>query len=273
MLQITKIKIEGTQSRTALNENTVTEYCDALLAGTGFPPVIVFFDGADYWLADGFHRFMAHCRAKFEQINAEVHNGSKRDAILYSVGANYDHGLRRTNADKRKSVMMLLEDSEWCMWSDNEISKKCRVTQPFVSGIRKELKSEPIEERIVERKGAQYTQKTENIGKKNNKKEYDFSLKVERQEEPVPEGCELPVYENREQELEQQVRELADALEVYSKAFNDLSNDGKENYISEVKKLRQEVEYLTERRNILQNELNTANKQIRYLENKLKKQS
>jgi hypothetical protein len=37
---------------------------------------------------------------------------SCRDAILYAVGANASHGLKRTNRDKRNAVL-LLKDLEW----------------------------------------------------------------------------------------------------------------------------------------------------------------
>jgi hypothetical protein len=38
--------------------------------------------------------------------------------VLHSAGANAMHGLRRTNADKRRTVMLLLQDEEWAAWSD-----------------------------------------------------------------------------------------------------------------------------------------------------------
>lgn len=59
-----------------------------------------------------------------------------RDAILFSVGVNSSHGLRRTNADKRRSVMRLLDDAEWSTWSDREIARRCGVSQPFVGNLR-----------------------------------------------------------------------------------------------------------------------------------------
>jgi len=34
------------------------------------------------------------------------------DAVFNSVGANAEHGLRRTNADKRRAVLTLLNDDE-----------------------------------------------------------------------------------------------------------------------------------------------------------------
>ena len=68
------------------------------------------FDGTDYWLADGFHRFWAAKEAGLTEIYEEIHPGTLRDAILFSLSANSKHGLRRTNADKRKAVQTLLDD-------------------------------------------------------------------------------------------------------------------------------------------------------------------
>jgi uncharacterized ParB-like nuclease family protein len=57
------------------------EYGEELEAGAKFPPVVVFYDGEKYWLADGYHRLAAHATAGKETIAAEVHEGTKRDAI------------------------------------------------------------------------------------------------------------------------------------------------------------------------------------------------
>jgi len=44
------------------------------------------------------------------KISADVREGSRRDAILYAVGANASHGLKWTNRDKPNAVMVLLKD-------------------------------------------------------------------------------------------------------------------------------------------------------------------
>nr|WP_244557034.1 hypothetical protein [Fulvimarina manganoxydans] len=67
---------------------------------------------------------------------ADIRQGTRRDAILHSVGANATHGMRRTNADKRRAVTRLLEDAEWAAWSDREIARRCGVSQPFVGSMR-----------------------------------------------------------------------------------------------------------------------------------------
>ena len=140
----TKVSLEdirtdgGTQPRANLNHDVISEYTAELIGGTRFPPVMVYYDGEVYWLADGFHRYRAHEQAGFESINCEVNQGSRRDAVLASVGVNAKHGLRRTNADKRRAVTKLLEDDEWSKWSDHEIARRCQVSSMLVGKVRKE---------------------------------------------------------------------------------------------------------------------------------------
>lgn len=106
-------------------------------------------------------------KAGFTDFPAEVHKGSERDAVLYSVGANATHGLPRTNEDKRKAVTMLLTDAEWSEWGDNEIARQCKVSGTFVGTIRKSLSSnEPKTTRKFKRGGKTHTQNVADIGKK-----------------------------------------------------------------------------------------------------------
>lgn len=160
----------GTQSRVEINNEIVTEYAEAIKAGAEFPPVVVFNDGVDNWLADGFHRFHAHNRAGKTSIAADVRTGTLRDAKLFSFGANGRHGQRPTNADKRKSVSEMLADSEWASWSQHKIAETCGVSVSFVSKMVHEAASIHGEQmrpatRTVERNGKTYEQNTTNIGK------------------------------------------------------------------------------------------------------------
>jgi hypothetical protein len=139
-IKIKDIAIDGgTQQREKINEEIVSEYAEAMRCGAKFPPVTLFFDGVQYWLADGFHRFHASRAAEMLDILADVREGTKRDAVLFSASANGTHGMRLSNADKRKSVLVLLLDKEWSKWSDNQIAKHCHVTHPFVGKLRKEI--------------------------------------------------------------------------------------------------------------------------------------
>jgi hypothetical protein len=139
-ISLDRIQIDGgTQPREYLNELVISDYTEAMADGADFPPLVVFFDGSQYWLADGFHRFFAAKKQGITSLAAEVRQGTRRDAVLYAAGANATHGLRRTNADKRRAVLTLLKDDEWQRWHNREIARRCGVTHPFVSKLRQEL--------------------------------------------------------------------------------------------------------------------------------------
>lgn len=156
----------GTQPRATLNMLVVDEYAEAMKSGATFPPVTVFYDGSEYWLADGFHRLSAAKSAGLESIAADVRQGTRRDAVLYSVGANNSHGLRRTNDDKRRAVETLLNDAEWSKWSDGEIARRCKVTQPYVSKFRSSLITvmSDAPRQYTTKHGTVATMNTRNIG-------------------------------------------------------------------------------------------------------------
>ena len=156
----------GTQPRAAINQTTVTEYAQDMKEGAIFPPVVVFYDGTDYWLSDGFHRVEAAESIGWSQIAALVRQGTRREAVLYSVGVNTTHGLRRSNADKRRAVMTLLEDSEWSQWSNNEIAKRGYVSHTFVNNLRSLLETVSSEPRTyVSKHGTTAEMNVAKIGK------------------------------------------------------------------------------------------------------------
>jgi hypothetical protein len=128
----------GTQPRTGLDLKTVADYAEEIKTGAKFPPVILFFDGSHYWLADGFHRVAAAKFAGKQRIQAEIKQGTLRDAQLHAVGANATHGLRRSREDKRRAVVMLLEDAEWGQLGNREIARYCKVSHTFVANLREE---------------------------------------------------------------------------------------------------------------------------------------
>ena len=128
----------GTQQRTGLNHETVINYAELMRDGVIFPPVKVKFDGENYWLYDGFHTTEAAWSIGKQEHDAEITQGTQRDAILLSFGVNADHGLPRSNADKRNAVNNMLDDEEWSSWSNREIAKYCAVTEGLVRKIKKE---------------------------------------------------------------------------------------------------------------------------------------
>jgi ParB-like nuclease domain len=141
-IPLTSIKDGDAQMRVEMHPETVADYAADMLDGAVFPPVIVFHDGADYWLADGFHRVEAARKIDRKEMEVEIRDGTARDAILHGIGANATHGLRRTQADKRRAVERLLTDPEWAAWSDRKIAQLAKVDHKTVGKIRRELTGE-----------------------------------------------------------------------------------------------------------------------------------
>lgn len=132
----------GVQSRAEINREYVAELAEQLKAGRRLPPVEVYRDGAETWMADGFHRLQAHVEAGKRTIRAEIHKGGRAEARWASIGANLEHGLRRTNADKRRAVTMALEDRPQA--SDQLIADHCGVSSVYVQQTRRTLASQGV---------------------------------------------------------------------------------------------------------------------------------
>lgn len=134
----------ATQVRVRLDKGTINEYAEALDSGADMPPIVVFREANTdrNILADGFHRLYAAVNAGWKQIGCTVYEGRMQDALLFALGANSDHGLRRSNADKRHAVEMALKDPELMKLSKQEIADVCRVHRNTVSNIHNDLVSQ-----------------------------------------------------------------------------------------------------------------------------------
>jgi len=260
-ISLTKIVTNaGTQSRAKIDENVIAEYADRMKEGDSFPPVTVFHDGLDYYLADGFHRFFAAKKVGSPGILCDVKAGTLRDAILYSFGANNKHGLPRTSADKRKAVIAMLEDIEWQDWSDREIARQCSVSHPFVSALRKELNKPKAETKMKIR------------GKQTARVE-----KPKQEEEQIDEAAiEQEKIEAAITELQKSNEDLQDQLTVAMAAStDDIQKEKAESIIrdlrAQLKAAELELKEVTVSRDMYQRENGELKKQVQSLLKKLKK--
>lgn len=110
MIAIEKLWIDDeVQPRTAAYDSIVAEYAKAMEGGAKFPPIIVFEDESERMiLADGFLRVRAAEKLGIKEMEAEVRQGGRADAILHAVKANSTHGVRINSADKRRAFEKLL---------------------------------------------------------------------------------------------------------------------------------------------------------------------
>ena len=120
----------GTQVRAEISEYIVGEYVDALGEGARFPPVVVFRGkGADV-LADGFHRLRAYQQAGRSEIEADVYQGDRDDALWFALGANRAHGQRLSGEDKRRAIEIAYK--AWPEISQRRIAAHVGCNQGYV---------------------------------------------------------------------------------------------------------------------------------------------
>lgn len=127
----------ATQVRAEINNDVVNDYAAAMAANVAFPPAELFSDGQKFWIGDGWHRLLAAQRNGDVTFPCNVQPGGRQAAIKHSLGANATHGLKRSNADKRKAVTMALK--LYAELSDRALADICAVTNPFVAKIRAEV--------------------------------------------------------------------------------------------------------------------------------------
>ena len=286
-LPLSTIRIDGnTQPRDAIDESVVAEYAEAIAAGATFPPLIVYRDGANLWLVDGYHRYHAHRQIGIEDVVCDVRVGTQRDATLFSVGVNDTHGLRRSNASKRKAVMMLLADHEWSQWSRQRIADACKVSAPFVSTVRDTGNiSGATQVKYVDRTGTQRVMDTSKIAESNKDRHRAAETPPSQQpatvvaptvekSQPAP-----PVEAEATSEPQADTQELADELEKARYVASDLAEevetlraassvDGAE---AEIKRLKAMLRAVEAERDMYRNKSNEMVKQIRAMQNKLAK--
>lgn len=160
-LNIDAIRLDGkTQPRLQIDTEAVARYAEAMTDGTSLPPMVVFFDGAEYWLADGFHRYHANKQIGAVSVACDVHQGTVKDARIFARGANKTHGLPMSNADKKAAVLGMLEDC--AEWSNVQIARHVGVSDKTVAAHRQSIigNSEDAPVRTVERAGKTYTMDT-----------------------------------------------------------------------------------------------------------------
>jgi hypothetical protein len=206
-LNLLTIKIDGgTQARVSLNQDVVKEYAESMREGDVFPPITVFFDGSDYWLADGFHRYFATKSNAFTSIEAEVKNGTLDDAILFAFSANGRRGLSMTFEDNRNIIYAMLRHPEWSKWTNTAIAKHIGVSSMTVGRVKATMEKkddEPTVKKFIDKSGNESTVDTSKLKTKQKIQKPDVSTAPSELEQKVS-------------ELSDQVSELGDTINILS---------------------------------------------------------
>jgi hypothetical protein len=257
VLKFSQIRIDGgTQMRVSINQDKVSEYAEKMREGAKFPPIKATFDGTVYWLYDGFHRYFASQSAGDTTIVVDYKPGSMEDAQDLALSANNEHGLPRTNEDKRKSVETALSYERHAKKSDRQIGKLCDVSHTLVAAVRNpEIRKQQAKNYV------KHLEKVvaEDSGNNSTGNNSTPDPKVELTQDYGPDEQEL-----KANELAQQ----AD-LEALNKLLE--SDDALATAHAEVKRLNHLVSQLQVRISVLMREKNSAIDMVKEYQAKEKK--
>jgi transposase len=149
-LNLLNIRIDGgTQAREELNQEAVADYAEKMRDGEVFPPVSVFFDGSEYWLVDGFHRYFATKSNGKTSIDCDVENGTLKEAVRFSWKANGKRGLPLNPNDHRKIILAMLKDEETKKMSNRQIAEYVGVSHSTVNRVKSSLEQRSNEQKPV----------------------------------------------------------------------------------------------------------------------------
>jgi FtsZ-binding cell division protein ZapB len=209
-------------------------------------------------LADGFHRYLANKQIKSTHIEADVTNGTLRNALEFAIGTNDKHGLKRSIKDKRKAVLIAVDDVEWGSLTNREIAKLCRVSHTFVNSIKEELEK------------PKQTKPKEPLKARNKDQNKPTNIDTEfTQDDKI---TELLV---AQKELEEENTKLLDQLSVKAMDATPIQKKMAEQTIEELreenKRLYFELESMTVSRDAYMKENAEMKKQLNWYKKKLQK--
>lgn len=258
----------GTQARKSLNQDVVNEYAQQMQDGAVFPPVVVFNDGSNLWLADGFHRYFAHRQNGEVEIDVEVHQGTVDDATLYAIGATRKRGLPFNREDLKEIIARIVKHPVWSTWPTRKIADLIGCSAMTVSRVKSSMEEVPTTVSYTTRQGTKTVMDTSSIGK--------APRAPKKKPEPPPPDNEIP------EELLDEITKLSEENERLKDSIAIGQFDGSEiekvDIEDTIKELREqirvkdiEIQALKESRDMFQNENAELKKTVKALQAKLKK--
>lgn len=130
----------NTQVRAKIDESVVDTYAEAMkdeALRAKFPPIVLFHDGNQHYLADGFHRTLAAQRIGLKEIAAEIRKGTAQDALWFALGANVLHGKQLTREDKRHAIILALKT--WPDKSQGQIADQIGCSREWIGEVKRRL--------------------------------------------------------------------------------------------------------------------------------------
>jgi len=189
---------QSTQCRAEMRQEVIDEYTQLMLDGVEFPPVEVYGTKHACWLADGWHRVLAARQAARDMIDADLKHGGRSEAVKAALNANAVHGLRRTNADKRRAVEVALR--EFGNLSSRAIADMCGVSNHVVDRMRADQVGQNPTSTVTGQDGKTYpaTKQKQEVNRDSNETAEDANPPRAEEEEYIPQTTINPVSNARQ---------------------------------------------------------------------------
>lgn len=130
------------QPRAALDTAHVLELHEAIQGGRTLPALDVVEVEDGYALVDGYHRHAAMLATGQRTCELRVvAKGDRETARWWSFAANRAHGLKRTPADKRRTVRDALSHGYAADMSNADLAEHCGVGLTLIADVRKEMEA------------------------------------------------------------------------------------------------------------------------------------
>jgi len=260
----------GTQARKSLNQEVVNEYAQQMLDGAVFPPVVVFDDGADIWLADGFHRYFANRQNGKIEIEVEVHQGTVDDATLYAIGATRKRGLPFNREDLKEIIGRIIKHPIWGTWPTRKIADLIGCSAMTVSRVKSSLEEAPKSVSYT-RKGVQTVMDTSSIGKAPRAPK----KKREKESTKPPENDVPEELLDEITKLSEENERLKDSIAIGQFEGSEIEKVDIEDTVKDLREQIRvkdiEIQSLRESRDMFQNENAELKRTVKSLQAKLKK--
>jgi ParB-like chromosome segregation protein Spo0J len=186
------------QIRAKINKETISLYAEQMTTEDEmkkFPPVEVYYDGTNYWLADGHHRRAAAEKAGHSKVWAVVKNGTRDDALWGAILGNGKQGFGLTQEDRKRAILLAIK--RFPDKSNRIIAVAVGCSEQTVRRLRPETSTAPngaVEERRTGKDGKSRPAKQKTTSKKTDKKQKTAaqSQSEEGSEKTKPETFESP---------------------------------------------------------------------------------
>jgi len=220
-IPIKDICIDGKTQQRPVDDKVVARYAAMKKDGSTFPPVDIITDGKSNFLIDGFHRYFASIKLGKKYLEANITNGTQRDAIHASFSANKYNAVPRPDGTVKNILLVIWNDDKWNKVSVTDTAKHVGCTRAYVTARFAEFDKEAAGEvkKTKKKKPSASLFKPSTVDVRRGESKYEMKKPekkvLDATGKQVPEH--LVEFFERANEFRQPIKQLNDMLKTIRK--------------------------------------------------------